>query len=224
MLSIIFFYLNTTWYVIFCIYISLIQNSKILKGSTRFLLSALNALHFLKTQVGLMYFLYASPLTVDALDVRSELQLLRPKALHMMFCDVLNWRVALKALKNNIAFLKHWVVLLLCARDALSEEDFRVSRWATEMGLGPICLSLALDLATRVKQYEISSKSYSCDGPLDKHRMFFCYFDHALITLFSGGNWRTLGPHIHSSGATCTWRSGFSWCSSLPSLFLRKKT
>ena len=32
-----------------------------------------------------MYFLYASPLTVDALDVRSELQLLRPKALHMMF-------------------------------------------------------------------------------------------------------------------------------------------
>lgn len=95
-----------------------------------------------------------------------------------------------------------------------------------------LSLSLALDLATM--KHENSSKSvmdhWTLIISLASFVNFVSYFDtfwylwSYFRSLFSGGNWRTLGPLIHSSGATCTWRSGFSWCSSLPALFLGKQT
>lgn len=111
MFSIFFFCLNTSWSNVLPPYLfPFFHNLKVLKGSTWFLLSAL---HFLKTEVGLLYFLYASPLTVDALDVRSELQLLRPgiagicylffpKRKLYTWCFVMFWTHEIKACKTTL--------------------------------------------------------------------------------------------------------------------------
>ena len=96
--------------------------------------------------MGLLYFLYASPLTVDALDVRSELQLLRriagicfsQKALHAMFCKS-------KLAKQHCSSL---TVIILCLQGCF------VRRRLSSIELS---LSLAPDLAT--VKHENSSNS-----------------------------------------------------------------